>query len=180
MIDPGYCQCGCGEKTTVSVRTDRAWGRVKGRPMRFVSGHHTRLSPIEYLVDERTGCWIWQRAKHSAGYGVQWTGGKLTYAHRIYYERFVGPIPEGLVIDHLCRTPACVNPEHLEAVSNAENSRRGKAAMLTGETVELLRADAAGGMSYRQLAEKYGLHKDSISKIVRYQRWRGIEATARA
>jgi hypothetical protein len=58
------------------------------------------------------------------GYGVFYTGGKVRLAHRIAYEEAVGPIPEGLTIDHLCCEKRCVNPAHLEAVTRAENTRR--------------------------------------------------------
>jgi hypothetical protein len=81
--------------------------------------------------DPASGCWVWLRGKNSAGYG-QFCGwgnpGRWMLAHRWSYEFNVGPIPQGLVIDHLCRNPACVNPDHLEAVTQRENSRRGALA----------------------------------------------------
>ncbi|HUR18862.1 MAG TPA: HNH endonuclease signature motif containing protein [Acidimicrobiales bacterium] len=68
-------------------------------------------------------CWIWKRSAR-AGYGqFTWSGGSL--AHRFAYEQFVGLIPEGLHLDHLCRTPLCVNPAHLEPVTCRENTLRG-------------------------------------------------------
>lgn len=69
-------------------------------------------------------CWIWQRATEK-GYARFDIAGRATRVHRASYEAHVGPIPEGLVIDHLCRVTACVNPTHLEPVTNAENVRRG-------------------------------------------------------
>lgn len=70
-------------------------------------------------------CWEWRRAKRSLGYGaVQWSG-SLRLAHRVAYELTFGPIPAGLVIDHLCRNPSCINPMHLEPVSQRENLLRG-------------------------------------------------------
>ena len=70
-------------------------------------------------------CWPWWGAIGSNGYGTATSDGFRVPAHRFVYERLVGPIPEGLVLDHLCRVRHCVNPRHLEPVANAENVRRG-------------------------------------------------------
>lgn len=78
---------------------------------------------------DRTGrCWIWTGATDRNGYGL-WTpprgsGVRMGMAHRFAYQSEVGPIPDGLELDHLCRTPSCVNPAHLEPVTHAENMRR--------------------------------------------------------
>jgi hypothetical protein len=74
-----------------------------------------------------TPCWIWQRAKLPRGYGVAKVGGQIRRAHCVAYEVSVGPIPDGLELDHLCRVTACINPTHLEAVSHEVNCLRGKA-----------------------------------------------------
>lgn len=71
-----------------------------------------------------TECWIWQLGSDRHGYGRMKVSGKEMLAHRASYEAFVGKIPEGLTIDHLCRVPLCVNPSHLEPVSNKENILR--------------------------------------------------------
>jgi hypothetical protein len=73
------------------------------------------------------GCWEWQHATTN-GYGVVQIDGRLQRAHRAAYELSGKQIPEGLHIDHLCRNRACINPAHLEPVTQAENNRRAGAA----------------------------------------------------
>jgi hypothetical protein len=76
------------------------------------------------------GCWLWQGATNRDGYGLtKPRGDKLRVAHRVIYEMLVGPIPDGLQLDHLCRVRACVNPEHLEPVTCRENLWRGPETM---------------------------------------------------
>lgn len=73
------------------------------------------------------GCWLWLGPVNDEGYArVRVPGYPTKWAiHRVAYEAFVAPIPDGLTIDHLCRTPSCCNPEHLEPVSMAVNIKRG-------------------------------------------------------
>lgn len=75
--------------------------------------------------DEQSGCWIWNGCIDKCGYGKIGAVFGETLAHRASYKEFVGPISHGLEIDHKCKRRNCVNPEHLEAVSHAENVRRG-------------------------------------------------------
>lgn len=76
-------------------------------------------------VELGEGCWLWRGATNRHGYGIFGVLGRSRMAHRIAYELSVGPIPEGLTIDHLCRNHACVRPGHLEPVTNKENILRG-------------------------------------------------------
>lgn len=93
---------------------------------------YTRGTPIQRVMERLTlderNCWLWDGAKSTAGYGHVNLGRGLgwRHAHRLTYEHFIGPIPEGLELDHLCRVRNCVNPWHLEAVTHRENVRRGR------------------------------------------------------
>lgn len=85
---------------------------------------HTLRRRID--VDPVSSCWNWTGAMRHSGYGAMFlTGTKSVAAHRYVYEYTVGPIPDGLVLDHLCRNRRCVNPVHLEAVTQRINSLRG-------------------------------------------------------
>lgn len=77
-------------------------------------------------VEKTDTCWLWTAgaAGRNGAYGKFCVSGQSVFAHRAAYELLVGPIPEGLTLDHLCRNTKCVNPEHLEPVTLAENIRR--------------------------------------------------------
>lgn len=75
-----------------------------------------------------TGCWGFTGATTSRGYGSLSHEGRIWSAHRLAYTLLVGPIPDGMTIDHLCFNKRCCNPAHLEAVTGSENTRRAFAA----------------------------------------------------
>lgn len=76
-------------------------------------------------VQKGDGCWEWNASREKAGYGSFRLGERTVKAHRYAYELVVGPIPEGLHLDHLCRNRGCVNPDHLEPVTHRTNVLRG-------------------------------------------------------
>lgn len=87
-----------------------------------------RKDLLEALGDKFTvgdGCWEWTGALTASGYAEIRRTPKTLRVHRVMYELFVGPIPEGLVLDHLCRNLRCVRPAHLEPVTQRENLARG-------------------------------------------------------
>lgn len=94
---------------------------MSARRLKFFLSHHR--------VDPDTGCWIWTGSPNRTGYGqfsIMENGKRLgTVAHRVVFEHFKHKIPDGLVLDHLCRVRMCVNPDHLEPVTNRENILRG-------------------------------------------------------
>jgi hypothetical protein len=158
----GVCQCGCGKLTRLAPRTDRQLGWIKGAPIRFIAGHSRRkMIAFEDGRDYRrqdfgyaTPCWLWLGAR-SGAYGCLWrnVGGKraAALAHRLSYEHHIGPIPAGLVIDDLCGIQICVNPEHLEAVSSGENTRRAAAKRAASRTpAKRLRSRRGRGARYAE------------------------------
>jgi len=78
------------------------------------------------VVEVASGCWLWTGATNNHGYGQIRVDGQARYVHRLAYETFVAPIPNGFQIDHVCRNRRCVNPAHLEAVTQRVNILRGE------------------------------------------------------
>ncbi len=177
----GLCQCGCGLPARIATKTNTKNGWVRGEPRRYLRGHNIRAyrgDPKEgplYIVDEN-GCWIWQRHTVPSGYGRIKRDGRVQLAHRVFYAERYGPIPRGLQLDHLCRVRACVNPEHLEPVTCAENVRRGLSTRLTeGEVREIRRSSAPSA----ELALRFGLTRGTVNNIRSGIGWEDIVVTER-
>lgn len=81
--------------------------------------------PVPEYAPDLGPCWIWTATKMPDGYGLFHLVDRMYCSHRVAYEMLVGPISDGMVVDHLCRVRLCVNPSHLEVVTAAENTRRG-------------------------------------------------------
>lgn len=177
------CLCGCGQITGVSTSTDRRRGIKVGDPKDYIDGHARRLSPVDYLIEDRgyeTPCWIWQLSKDDEGYGfitvpARESGSRSGRAHAVYYERQHGPIPQGMVPDHLCRVHSCVNPDHIESVTVAVNTRRGLSAKLDEEKVSEIRRLLALGALQGDLADTFGVTQALISRIKLGKAWKGVE-----
>lgn len=128
-----------------------------------------------------TGCWEILGGKKSGGYGVIQYQGQSVAAHRLSYETWVGPIPEGLLIRHKCDNPPCINPDHLEPGTDADNSRdmveRGRNRSLAGEShpmSKLSQGDAnlirhtypQGVLTLKMLGEAFGVSIPTITRIL--------------
>ncbi len=77
--------------------------------------------------EPNSGCWLWMAGGNQHGYGSFYVNGRQRGAHIACYEHYIGPVPDGLELDHKCRVPCCVNPSHLEPVTHQENVARGAA-----------------------------------------------------
>jgi len=90
----------------------------------FLPGTTVSPASIFYRVDASGDCWLWIGGRTANGYGRVWDGKRSRPAHTLIYEALVGPVGSGLELDHLCKNPPCVNPDHLEPVTHQENVRR--------------------------------------------------------
>lgn len=165
LDEPKLCECECGRPAPLAKKTNAKLGHIKGWPVRFISGHARRLRPETHYDIDAGGCWVWRGPLMTSGYG-HLTRDHVTHAaHRWFYEQHVGAIPVGLQLDHLCRNRACVNPAHLEPVTNTENLRRGALTKLTADDVREIRRSA--DVPLRALADQYGLSYTYTSSLRR-------------
>lgn len=170
----GLCGCGCGQVTAVIKRSNATRGLVAGEHREFLKGHQFRargVPPEGYIVDEKTGCWNWCLGLNTSGYAQTRHDGRLVLVHRRNYEEKYGPIPAGMVPDHLCRNRRCVNPDHLEIVTPLENHRRGASPKLTPDQVAEIRASSE---PHRVLAKRYGISRSAVSLVKEGKTYRSL------
>ncbi|WP_437228374.1 HNH endonuclease [Planctomicrobium sp. SH661] len=128
------------------------------------------------MIKAESGCWIWN-ASATHGYGMCRFDGKQQGAHRVSYQITYGSIPAGHLVRHKCDNPACVNPDHLELGSHADNSRdrseRLRApAKLSPEQVSEVRRLLKAGFTQSEVAAQFGVSRQAIGKIHRAESWK--------
>jgi len=137
------------------------------------------LKPLVDIGKEPGDCWEWQgNVSNRTGYGKKTYKGRYMLAHRWVYEMLLGPIPDGLVVNHRCRNRRCVNPHHLEITDQAGNCRHGKGTKLSIEAVRAIKA-AKGSRKWgdgARLARKYNVSGALIHDIWSGRAWREAEA----
>jgi hypothetical protein len=141
--------------TLLAKRVDRFWAQVAKQP-------------------GCNACWLWTGHIEPNGYGRFGGGGRScfrTSPHRFSYELAHGPIPDGLVIDHLCRVPNCVNPGHLDAVPTCVNVQRGKGAKLNHVAARVIRYLHQKGFSLSRLARAYKIDPSTVWSAARGETW---------
>lgn len=192
-VPVGICQCGrCGQKTKIAVKTVYRGGKlkaVKGEPLLYVYGHRP-VKAARYVEKDQgytTPCWVWLLSVDESGYARQSAPGRTKVPMHVFnYEQKHGPMPEGMVPDHLCHNPKtcaggitcshrrCINPDHIEPVTRATNSQRGSTAKLTPEDIPEIKRLRDTGLSYSCIAKRFGVTKRSIINVIKGLTWVGI------
>lgn len=132
-------------------------------------------SEREALFDEKwipeptSGCWLWIAYCNPSGYPRFWAGAGPVLAHRWNYERHVGPIPQGMTLDHKCETTTCVNPAHLRPMTSSENARRRT------RTVKFYELDGER-INETEMCRRLGMHRMTFRSRLR-RGWDIEEAT---
>ncbi len=139
--------------------------------------------------EHRGDCWLWTLTLDKSGYGKCKDEGRMTGAHRVSYETFVGPIPEGLHVLHACDTPRCVNPAHLKLGTNHDNIRdrhrkgrdqRGERHWAVKITEKHAREILVSDESQSVVAARYGIAQQTVSDIKTGRLWAHLNPRLRS
>lgn len=129
-----------------------------------------RRLAVKIAVNPGTGCWEWTAVRQPDGYGKAKWNGRMVSVHRLGYQLLVGPIPEGLEIDHLCRVRNCVNPSHMEPVTHAENVRRTYAAIDGGREGECVNGHTIALVGIRRSGQCAQCSREATRRYVQKRR----------
>lgn len=158
-----------------------------GSRQKYCSPICTIRDRLSIFIDP-TVCWPWPGARWRAGYGQIRADHRLLKTHRLAYETFIGPVPDGLYVCHTCDNPPCCNPAHLFLGSHDDNMadmtskgrrvlpviKRGAEhpnARLTPAAVVDIRSRVSAGDSMRSVARRYNVAPEAVRRIVRRQMW---------
>lgn len=154
---------------------------------RLLSAREVAERLVRFLGFLPSGCWTWEGALERDGYGRFSTGAdSWERAHRVAWELFHGPIPDGLCVLHRCDNRACVRPDHLflgtpgdnaadrDAKGRAASGSRNGRAKLTEAEVLAIRAEVAAGRSMYGVAKRRGLNPTTVQDLVSGKNWRRV------
>lgn len=200
MKNPTLCSIdGCDRPSSsrtwcgAHYRRWRLTGNTGSKPLRRKRVNNVSLEEAlrwhGWTVTE-TGCWEWNGTILKRGYGSMGWGGRNVTTHRLAYEVWVGPIPEGYVVRHKCDNKPCMNPRHLETGTQTDNIQdredRGRSRYALGEAasrtklteVQVLeiRARCAEGAAPRKLSKEYGVTSQTILDIRNRKSWKWLES----
>jgi hypothetical protein len=169
----GISTFGIGGET---LKSSDVWGSIEKKLM-------------SRIVKQPDGCWIWQGATSSSGYGHFMWDGQLLKAHRVSYEVHIGPIPKGLWVIHKCDVRACCCPDHLSVGTDQDNAddretkgrgvylhgqSNGRAMLTDSKVREIRRLLAACRHTGREIGNMFGVSEYIISDIKRGKSWRHV------
>ena len=184
----GFCGCGCGQKTKPARQTDRKKSWIRGKPIRFLSGHHQRLLASREVVERRfwqnvnktDHCWLWIGSTKRGGYGQIAVSNRNVSAHRFSYELAHGSLPENIFVCHRCDNPRCVRPDHLFIGTRTENmqdaKRKGRLAngfrlpntkLSELDVLTIRRIYRERRPRYKDIAMVFGVTTTAIGQLVR-------------
>lgn len=130
------------------------------------------MKPLVQLGRQPDDCWRWLGPVDAAGYGRKTFGGRDVLAHRWIWMQLFGPIPDGLVVSNRCGTIGCLNPHHLQCVTQAEACRNGANATLTPSDVrEIRNAQPRSTVTAEILAERFGVTRSLVFDIWGRRAW---------
>lgn len=156
----------------------------------YQAGHDTKTLTRfnkKHIPEPNSGCWLWEAAVSSEGYGQFYLEDKLRGAHVTSFILYKGPISEGMQVCHKCDTPLCVNPEHLFLGTKKDNMldciSKGRRQDASGEnnpfaklSSNTVRAIYRAAGSQREIAKRFGISQSHVSRIKRQEVWVDAEA----